>query len=198
MLSKKKASSQKSTKKTIGNDPSLGKSRKCFKLAADCKMGFVSFKCNGRGHISRDCPGGGPSGSGNQGSALMSAKTKKANPTTQKQKTKAETTPIRKPMESPVMLDQTKVKCEDRYVDSGVMQHMTNRRDWFTEYKPFISPKSMDSAKNGITLQVLGSSRVVVQTYNGHTWNERSFLDVWFSVTKGQPEGRRPKHPKQW
>ena len=53
MVSKKKASSQKSTKKTTGNDPSSGKGLKCSKcrnfrhLELDCRTGFICIKCNG-------------------------------------------------------------------------------------------------------------------------------------------------------
>ena len=100
------------------------------------------------------------------------------------------------------MIDLKKMKCDDWYVDSGATQHMTNRTDWFMENKPFMSPKSMDSAKNGITHQAMISGHVVVQTFNGQTWNEHSFLDVWFLddgcwwrgiesilCEEGQPEG---------
>ena len=66
------------------------------------------------------------------------------------------------------MIDMTKMKFNDWYVDSGAMQHMTNRRLVYGVY----------SAKNGITLQAMGPGHVVVQTFNEHTWNKHSFLDV--------------------
>ena len=109
---------------------------------------------------------------------MVSAKNKT---TTPKTTTKAETMSSgRRPNKSPVKVDISKLNCDEWYVDSGAMQHMTNRREWFSEYKPFTNPKSMDSAKNGVTLQALGSGRVAVQTYDGHNWNEHSFVDVWF------------------
>ena len=83
-------------------------------------------------------------------------------------------------MDSLTMIDLTKMKCNDWYIDSSATQDTTNRRDWFIEYKSFLSPKSMYSANNSIRLQAMGSGRLVVHTYNIHTWIEWSFLDIWF------------------
>ena len=85
---------------------------------------------------------------------MVSAKTRKMNTAIPKPqpKTKYKTTPSRRSMTSPTMTDLTKMKCDYWYVDRGVTQHITNRLDWFTECKPFMSPKSMDCAKNGVTL----------------------------------------------
>ena len=105
---------------------------------------------------------------------MVSAKNKT---TTPKTTTKAETMlSVRRPNKSPVKVDISTLNCDECYVDSSAMQHMTNRREWFSEYKPFTNPKSMDSTKKCVTLQALGSGRVAVQTYDGHNWNERSSM----------------------
>ena len=78
----------------------------------------------------------------------------------------------------------TKMKCDEWFVDSGATHHITNRREWFTEYTPFKNPKMMDSAKNGVCFQALGSGSIQVTTYDGHSWKEQVFKDVWLC-----PEG---------
>lgn len=142
---------------------------KCFScgknghVSKDCKTGLVCFKCKGKGHLSKNCPDRG-------GSAMLSVVN-----------TLSEESPrmmMSKISDLSANIDMS--ECDEWFIDSGATHHVTNRRDWFVSYKPFDTPKKMDSAKNNVHIKAFGSGRINVETFDGRRWTRRYFDDVWY------------------
>ncbi|KAJ8868004.1 hypothetical protein PR048_031813 [Dryococelus australis] len=69
----------------------------------------------------------------------------------------------------PILLDLDGLDCDEWLIDSGVSHHVTNRRDWYVTFSYFNVPKKMSCSRQGVKIDTVGSGRIYVKTFDGHS-----------------------------
>lgn len=67
--------------------------------------------------------------------------------------------------------------CDEWYLDSGASDHMTNRREWFIDYKKFDQPVQVRIG-NGSVILAIGKGNINILAYNKVDWIEKHLSDV--------------------
>lgn len=65
-------------------------------------------------------------------------------------------------------------------IDSGLSDHLTNRKDLFTEYMVLKVPKVIASAKSGVTLKATGIGNIRVKCFVGQRYAECTIKNVYY------------------
>lgn len=65
------------------------------------------------------------------------------------------------------------------FLDSGATEHMSKRREWFTNYVQLEQPHNI-TIGNGSKMQAVGKGDIEILCYNGKDWLKRTMLDVLY------------------
>ena len=104
------------------------------------KKDVVCFKCNKTGHFARDCRSAEPKGN-----------TPKAH------------------QRKPAFMANGSNQQDIWYSDSGAVQHITGRKDWITQYKPFSDRRTVALTDQSEVI-ALGHGTVEIEAYISNQW----------------------------